>query len=120
MVGTAMFSWIASPLSTELEICVTDELAKKLKLPEHFLFEKNGLGIINFCLADGMLAPVFAAKHQYLARNPDLKIHPPFVVYLNKSPDYAFIQRNLELADFIVKEVPDSDSVISTLKEDEA
>lgn len=68
-VGTPMFTWVATPLSTELEIMVTNELAKKIKLPEKFYFENNGLGIINFCLADGMVAPVFAAKHQYLAKN---------------------------------------------------
>lgn len=48
-VGSPMFTWIASPMSTELEILVTDELARKLKLPEKFFFDNNGLGIVNFC-----------------------------------------------------------------------
>ena len=40
------FSWIASPACTELEAIVMDWLAKAMNLPEFFLSNGNGGGII--------------------------------------------------------------------------
>lgn len=64
-----------------------------------------------------MLAPVFAAKHEYMSKHEN-ESPPPFVVYLCDTPDFIFIRRNLELADFVVKIVGSPESLIELIKKD--
>lgn len=42
--GCIGFSWISSPVCTELEVVTTNYLGKLMGLPEEFLFTKNGEG----------------------------------------------------------------------------
>ncbi len=92
-VGSPGFTWVASPLSTELEIGVMDALATRLHLPAKFLFANQGLGIINFCLTDGLLAPILTSTHATLMADPPPT--SPFVVYLSPAPESPFTQRIL-------------------------
>ncbi|CAN8019889.1 unnamed protein product, partial [Ixodes persulcatus] len=85
------FSWIASPVSTELEMVVMDWLGKAIELPDHFLFSTPGIhggGVIQSTASECTLTAVLAAKTkmttQVLQQNPSLtpcQVWDKLVVY---------------------------------------
>ncbi|KAH9546771.1 hypothetical protein CY35_12G118600 [Sphagnum magellanicum] len=58
----AGFSWIASPVVTELEIIVLDWLGKLLHLPEEFLSSGKGGGVIQGTSSEAVLVVMLAAR----------------------------------------------------------
>lgn len=64
------FSWISSPVCTELEVLVMDWLAKFLNLPEKFLHSSKGPGggVIQGSASEAILVAVLAAREQAVKR----------------------------------------------------
>lgn len=60
--GAPLFTWHSSPMDTELEINLMDELAVAFQLPIDFWFDNGGLGIININENDSLLAMYYSAK----------------------------------------------------------
>ncbi|CAH8295412.1 unnamed protein product [Eruca vesicaria subsp. sativa] len=67
-LGIVGFSWITSPAATELEIIVLDWLAKLLNLPEQFLSEGNGGGVIQGSASESVHVAMTAARDKVLRR----------------------------------------------------
>jgi aromatic-L-amino-acid decarboxylase len=62
------FSWIASPVVTELEIIVLDWLGKLLHLPEEFLSSGKGGGVIQGTSSEAVLVVMLAARKRVLKK----------------------------------------------------
>lgn len=62
----AAFNWICSPAITELETIVLDWLGKLLALPECFLSEGEGGGVIQGSASEATLTVMVAARDRYL------------------------------------------------------
>jgi len=77
-MGCLGFSWITSPACTELEITVTDWMAKLLGLPEHFLNSSpgNGGGVLMETASEAILISLLAAREMTVKRvkqeNPEM------------------------------------------------
>jgi aromatic-L-amino-acid decarboxylase len=53
MINNPGFSWACSPLNTELEVVVTDWMARALGLPDHFLHTSGvGGGVLQTTASD--------------------------------------------------------------------
>ena len=61
------FNWICSPAITELETVVLDWLARTLHLPDCFLSEGEGGGVIQGSASEATVTVVVAARERYLA-----------------------------------------------------
>ena len=61
------FNWICSPAVTELETVVLDWLARTLHLPDCFLSEGEGGGVIQGSASEATVTVVVAARERYLA-----------------------------------------------------
>ncbi|CAH8568015.1 unnamed protein product [Schistosoma turkestanicum] len=73
MLSTALgcngFSWVASPVITELEILMCDWMGKLLNLPETFLHSSGiGGGVIQSSASDCIFVSMLAARHQAIER----------------------------------------------------
>jgi aromatic-L-amino-acid/L-tryptophan decarboxylase len=66
MFNVIGFNWICSPACTELETIVLDWLAKALKLPESFLSQGKGGGVIQGTASEATLVALLAAKSKAL------------------------------------------------------
>lgn len=62
------FNWICSPAVTELETIVLDWLAKILGLPETFLSDGEGGGVIQGSASEAIVTVVVAARERYIRR----------------------------------------------------
>ena len=62
------FNWICSPAVTELETVVLDWLARTLHLPDCFLSEGEGGGVIQGSASEATVTVVVAARERYLAK----------------------------------------------------
>ncbi|KAE8679972.1 Tyrosine/DOPA decarboxylase 3 [Hibiscus syriacus] len=60
------FNWLASPAATELEMTVMDWLADMLKLPESFMFQGTGGGIIHNTTSEAVIVTLIAARDKAL------------------------------------------------------
>ncbi|XP_063223017.1 aromatic-L-amino-acid decarboxylase-like [Bacillus rossius redtenbacheri] len=69
-LGVIGFSWMASPACTELEMLVTDWLAKMLDLPRHFLNHEPGPGggVIQGSASEATLVALLAARERTVRR----------------------------------------------------
>ncbi|RZC43102.1 hypothetical protein BDFB_003940 [Asbolus verrucosus] len=63
-IGCIGFSWQAAPACTELEIIVTDWLAKEVGLPNDFLSSSEGGGVIQTSTSECVLVCMLAARNQ--------------------------------------------------------
>lgn len=61
------FNWICSPAITELETVVLDWLARTLHLPDCFLSEGEGGGVIQGSASEATVTVVVSARERYLA-----------------------------------------------------
>jgi aromatic-L-amino-acid decarboxylase len=66
--NAAAFNWICSPAVTELETIVMDWLAKLLALPECYLSEGEGGGIIQGTASEVVVTAVVAARERLIRR----------------------------------------------------
>jgi aromatic-L-amino-acid decarboxylase len=66
--NAAAFNWICSPAVTELETIVMDWLVKLLALPECFLSEGEGGGIIQGTASEVVVTAVVAARERLIRR----------------------------------------------------
>ncbi|CAM9098095.1 unnamed protein product [Laminaria digitata] len=66
MFNVIGFSWEASPASTELEIVVLDQLARAVGLPDVFLSNGEGGGVIQGSASEGTLVGLLAARKRAL------------------------------------------------------
>ena len=64
--NAACFSWICSPVVTELETIVLDWLAKLFNLPEGYLSTVQGGGVIQGTASESVLVTMVAARDKYL------------------------------------------------------
>ncbi|XP_052897337.1 3,4-dihydroxyphenylacetaldehyde synthase-like [Anopheles moucheti] len=77
-LGVVGFSWICSPVCTELEVIMMNWLGQLLNLPKSFLNcdEGNGGGIIQGSASESILVAVLAGREQAVRRlrvqHPDL------------------------------------------------
>ncbi|KAG9452798.1 hypothetical protein H6P81_005702 [Aristolochia fimbriata] len=60
------FNWLASPAATELEMRVTDWMAKLLKLPASFTFSGKGGGVIQTTTSEAILCTLVTARDRAL------------------------------------------------------
>ncbi|KAK9463376.1 pyridoxal phosphate-dependent transferase [Lipomyces oligophaga] len=60
------FNWICSPAVTELETIVLDWLAKEIRLPECFLSQGAGGGVIQGSASEAVVTVMIAARDRYL------------------------------------------------------
>ena len=60
------FSWICSPVVTELETIVLDWLTKLLHLPDCFLSQGEGGGVIQGSASEAIATAIVAARERYL------------------------------------------------------
>ena len=60
------FNWLCSPAVTELETIVLDWLARLLNLPECFLSEGEGGGVIQGSASEATVTVMVAARERYL------------------------------------------------------
>ncbi|XP_034248097.1 aromatic-L-amino-acid decarboxylase-like [Thrips palmi] len=61
-IGCIGFSWAASPACTELETIVTDWFGKALGLPDDFLSQGSGGGVIQSSASECVLVSMLAAR----------------------------------------------------------
>eukprot|EP00904_Undaria_pinnatifida_P009634 jgi/Undpi1/5800/HiC_scaffold_2.g01074.m1 len=66
MFNVIGFSWEASPASTELEVIVLDQLARAVGLPDVFLSDGEGGGVIQGSASEGTLVGLLAARTRAL------------------------------------------------------
>jgi aromatic-L-amino-acid/L-tryptophan decarboxylase len=66
--NAAAFNWICSPAVTELETVVMDWLAKLLALPESYLSEGEGGGIIQGTASEVALTALIAARERLVRK----------------------------------------------------
>ena len=66
--NAAAFNWICSPAVTELETIVMDWVAKLLALPECFLSDGEGGGIIQGTASEVIVTSVVAARERIIRR----------------------------------------------------
>ncbi|KAF2643865.1 dopa decarboxylase-like protein [Massarina eburnea CBS 473.64] len=66
--NAAAFNWICSPATTELETVVMDWIAKLLGLPECYLSDGEGGGIIQGTASEVVLTAVVAARERLIRR----------------------------------------------------
>lgn len=62
------FNWLCSPAVTELETIVMDWLARMLALPEGFLSQGEGGGVIQGSASEAVLTAMVAARERWLRR----------------------------------------------------
>lgn len=62
------FNWICSPAVTELETIVLDWLAKILGLPDVFLSQGEGGGVIQGSASEAIVTVMVAARERYIRR----------------------------------------------------
>ena len=62
------FNWICSPAHTELETIVLDWLARILHLPDCFLSEGKGGGVIQGSASEAIVTVMVAARERYLSQ----------------------------------------------------
>ena len=67
-ISAPAFNWICSPVITELETIVMDWLAKIIKLPEVFLSNGEGGGVIQLSASDAIVTAMVAARERYVRR----------------------------------------------------
>lgn len=67
--NAAAFNWICSPAITELETVVMDWVAKLIGLPEVFLSEGEGGGIIQGTASEVVVTAVVAARERLIRRH---------------------------------------------------
>ena len=60
------FNWLCSPAITELETIVLDWLARLFNLPDCFLSEAEGGGVIQGSASEAVVTVVVAARERYL------------------------------------------------------
>eukprot|EP00752_Nemacystus_decipiens_P002073 g1984.t1 len=66
MFNVIGFSWVASPAATELEIVVMDQLGRAVGLPEVFLSDGDGGGVIQGSACEATLVALIAARTKAL------------------------------------------------------
>ena len=59
-----MFTWIASPLHTEMEVSLCDFLCSKLSLPREFRYSEGGAGVIVGTRNEALVPVLYTAKHR--------------------------------------------------------
>ena len=62
------FNWQCSPAVTELETIVLDWFARILKLPECYLSQGEGGGVIHGSASEAIATAIVASRERYLAR----------------------------------------------------
>ncbi|XP_042515557.1 tyrosine decarboxylase 2 [Macadamia integrifolia] len=67
-VNIVGFSWVTSPAATELEVIVLDWFGKLLKLPEDFLSQGKGGGVIQGTASEAVLVVLLAARDKFLSK----------------------------------------------------
>uniref|UniRef100_A0A0N5A4U4 Aromatic-L-amino-acid decarboxylase n=1 Tax=Parastrongyloides trichosuri TaxID=131310 RepID=A0A0N5A4U4_PARTI len=74
-IASIGFSWKSSPSMTELEMSMTDWLAKSLQLPEYFLNSNDGpgAGIIQNTASDATLVAILSARARAVKKLSDDK-----------------------------------------------
>ncbi|CAL4902330.1 unnamed protein product [Urochloa decumbens] len=85
------FTWAASPAATELEVVVTDWLAKALHLPESLLFSGGGGGTLLGTSCEAMLCAIVAARDRKLAEIGEERIGD-LVVYCSDQTHFSFLK----------------------------
>ncbi len=69
-VGVTGFTWLTSPVCTELEMSVTDWLGRMVGLPDEFLFSKDkqggGGGVIHGSASEANAFAVICARERII------------------------------------------------------
>ncbi|XP_014223161.1 aromatic-L-amino-acid decarboxylase-like [Trichogramma pretiosum] len=106
-LGCMGFSWIASPACTELEMLVTDWLAKILGLPEHFLnsSEGPGGGVLQSSASESTLLSMIAARQRCCSQNRAPADRDKLLVYTSNQANLS-VEKAARLADMGVRLLP--------------
>jgi len=88
MFNVIGFSWVASPAASELETIMLDWLAQLLTLPEDFMSNGTGGGVIQGTASEATLVALLAARARALEQLPEGTNHDEasarFVVYTSE------------------------------------
>uniref|UniRef100_A0ACD5V9K4 Uncharacterized protein n=1 Tax=Avena sativa TaxID=4498 RepID=A0ACD5V9K4_AVESA len=66
--NVAPFTWVASPLATELECVMMDWMCKLMGLPDRFLFSGGGGGVLHGSTCEAVVCTLAAARDRALGR----------------------------------------------------
>ena len=104
MVNNPKFARMWNAVDTEFEINVWDELANLLNLHEDFLYNRNGVGIINANEGDGLLSLVITAKFLKKSSQGDSAVSSDkYIVYSSKRESLSEIKRICQTWDVTLK-----------------
>ncbi|EMS66556.1 Tyrosine/DOPA decarboxylase 3 [Triticum urartu] len=67
-LNVAPFTWVASPLATELEGVMMDWIGKLMGLPDSFLFSGGGGGVLHGSTCEAVICTLVAARDRALNR----------------------------------------------------
>ncbi|WOG94128.1 hypothetical protein DCAR_0313421 [Daucus carota subsp. sativus] len=82
------FNWICSPAATELEMIVMDWLGKMFNLPQSFLFEGKGGGVLQGSTSEALVCLLAAARDRALKQYGEESI-TKLVVYASDQTHFV-------------------------------
>lgn len=103
------FSWISSPICTELETAVTDWLAKLLQLPEEFLSGGKGGGCIQGSSSESTFLSLLAARSRVLSELKDPSDALNKLVVYGSEQAHSSVERACLLAAVKFRSVPSNE-----------
>lgn len=97
-IGCVGFSWIASPVCTELEMLTMDWLVKMCGLPEYFLHSHPGTGggVIQGSASESAIVALLAARHKKLQQFEDPNAATRLVVYTSQQ-SHSSVEKGIRL-----------------------
>lgn len=117
--GAPMFTRHSSPMDTELEINLMDELAGFFALPDPFRFANGGLGIINYNENDSLICLIYSAK---FAKESDLDeqvASDRYVIYTpSQREDKHWLERVCQVTDSLNHQYSSINNLIEIVNND--
>ena len=112
-IGCVGFSWISSPVCTELEMLSMDWLAKMCGFPDTFLHSQpgSGGGVIQGSASESTLVALLAARHRKLEKLGDPDLATRLVAYASKE-SHSSVEKGIRIANAKVH-LLDTDSEFS-------
>ena len=104
------FDWIASPACTELEMVVTDWLAKLLRLPSKFLSKGVGGGVIQGSAGEACIVVLLAAAVRASQRSQDAVLPRHRMVVYCSDQAHAVCQKACMVLGCIFRSVPTTEA----------
>ena len=97
------FTWVCSPVHTELENIIMDWSVKMLNLPEKFLLKSKGGGMIANTVGDAIFLSVNAAKYRKMKELNLDHTNPDILKFVGYYSEHAHPQN---LKALVIKDIP--------------